>query len=176
MSSGRPKDQQAAKIRALAKALVAEGFRGLDERAKVLGLCRSTAWTVLRGNHKASGLSATTINRMLAAPSIPLSVRAIILEYVEEKVAGVYGDSKLRRRQFAARLSEERRQATGGPRSLIGSPFEQNDKNLVGQMKARTLWNDQAEGGTMTKLDAVEVAVPQKIERFRRTLRSSSPS
>ena len=93
-SGERPKDRQAAKIRALGEALAAAGFLALDERAKVLGLCRSTAWTVLRGNHKASGLSATTINRMLAAPSLPPSVRAILLEYIEEKTAGVYGDCK----------------------------------------------------------------------------------
>ena len=105
-SGERPKDRQAAKIRALKGALAAEGFRGLDQQAKVLGLCRSTAWTVLRGNHKASGLSATIISRMLAAPTLPPSVRTILLEYIEEKVAGVYGHSKQRRKQFVERLSQ----------------------------------------------------------------------
>ena len=105
-SGKRPKDRQAAKIRALGEALAAAGFLALDKRAKVLGLCRSTAWSVLQGHHKASGLSATTINRMLAAPSLPPSVRAILLEYIEEKTAGVYGDCKKRRRQFATRLAQ----------------------------------------------------------------------
>ena len=93
-SGERPKDRQAVKIPALGEALAAAGFLALDKQAKVLGLCRSTAWSVLQGNHKASGLAATTINRMLAAPSLPPSVRTIILEYIEEKTAGVYGHSK----------------------------------------------------------------------------------
>jgi hypothetical protein len=97
------KDLQATRIRALADALAAEGIRGLDEQAKALGLGRSTAWTVLRGNHKASG---RTIRRMLAAPSLPSSVRAILLEYMEEKAAGLYGDSKRQIGQFVTRVAQ----------------------------------------------------------------------
>jgi len=96
---------QVAKIKELATALENAGFCTLDEQAKALGLCRSTAWTVRRANHKASGLSVSIINRMLAAPHLPPLVRSKILEYVEEKVAGVYGGSRTQRRSFAARIS-----------------------------------------------------------------------
>jgi hypothetical protein len=44
---------------------------------------------------------------MLAAPMLPLLVRAKILEYVEEKVAGLYG-SQSQRLRFAAQLSVEK--------------------------------------------------------------------
>jgi len=99
------KARQVAKIKELATALERAGFCTLDEQAKALGLCRSTAWTVRRANHKASGLSASLINRMLAAPHLPALVRSKILEYVEEKAAGVYGGSRVQRRSFAARIS-----------------------------------------------------------------------
>ena len=70
------KARQASKIRELADAVEAAGFLTLDEQAQVLGVPRSTAWTIRRASHKASGLSASIINRMLAAPKLPLPVRA----------------------------------------------------------------------------------------------------
>jgi len=99
---------QSAKIRELGDALIASGYISLDDQAKVLGLSRSTTWTILQANHKTSGLSASVINRMLAQPQLPARVRVKILEYVEEKSAGVYGHSRLQVRRFAARLSLER--------------------------------------------------------------------
>jgi hypothetical protein len=54
------------KIKELEAALTASGVVTLDEQAKALGLSRSTAWAVLKANHKASGLAASTINRMLS--------------------------------------------------------------------------------------------------------------
>jgi hypothetical protein len=102
------KARQSSKIRELAETVEAAGFRTLDEQAQILGVPRSTAWTIRRGSHKASGLSASIINRMLAAPMLPPLVRAKILEYVEEKAAGVYGGSRSQRRRFAARLSVEK--------------------------------------------------------------------
>jgi hypothetical protein len=60
--------RQSAKLREIAAALEADGFIGLDAQATALGLSRSTAWTILNGSHKSSGLSAKTLNRMLAAP------------------------------------------------------------------------------------------------------------
>jgi len=101
------KARQSSKIRELGDALATEGFLSLDEQAKVLGLCRSTAWTILKANHKASGLSAAVINCMLATPQLPPLVRAKVVEYVEEKAAGLYGDSKTKLRRFIARLSVE---------------------------------------------------------------------
>jgi hypothetical protein len=99
------KARQCAKIRELADAVQAAGFLTLDQQAKVLGLPRSTAWTIRKANHKASGLSASIINRMLAAPQLPPLARSKIMEYVEEKAAGLYGGPTAARRRFAARLS-----------------------------------------------------------------------
>ena len=55
------KAMQSAKIRELRQALVDAGVLTLDQQAKSLGVLRSTAWAVLKGNHKSSGLSATLI-------------------------------------------------------------------------------------------------------------------
>ena len=52
------KARQSARIRELAAVLAASGFVTLDEQAKALGLSRSTAWAVLKANHKASGRAA----------------------------------------------------------------------------------------------------------------------
>lgn len=98
------KARQSVKICELRGALVGEGFRTLDEQAQALGLCRSTAWTILKGQHKSSGLSATIINRILTTPQLPQLVRLKILEYVAEKAAGLYGHSPTQQRRFVARL------------------------------------------------------------------------
>jgi hypothetical protein len=97
--------RQFSKIGELVEAVKSAGFFTLDEQAKALGLSRSTAWTTRKASHKASGLSASIINRMLAAPQLPPPARDKILEYVEEKAAGLYGGSRTQRRKFAARLS-----------------------------------------------------------------------
>lgn len=99
------KARQSSKIKELGEALIASGFRTLDQQAKVLGLSRSTTWTLLKANHKSSGLSATIITRVLMAPQLPPPVRAKILEYVEEKAAGLYGHNSTQRRRFIAHLS-----------------------------------------------------------------------
>jgi hypothetical protein len=106
------KARQSTKIKELKKALVASGILTLDEQAKVLGLKRSTAWNVLKGDYKSSGLSVTIINRILAAPQSPPLVRATIFEYVKEKAVGLYGHDKTQRRKFIDRLSANRVQRT----------------------------------------------------------------
>ena len=103
LPTARMKARQSSKIRELVEAVKSAGFLTLDEQAKALGLSRSTAWTI-----RASGLSASIINRMLAAPELPPLARTKILEYVEEKAAGLYGGSRSQRRKFAARLSIEK--------------------------------------------------------------------
>ena len=60
------KATQCSKIRELRQTLVKAGHLTLDQQAESLGLARSTAWAILRGNHKHSGLSAATIKRMLS--------------------------------------------------------------------------------------------------------------
>ena len=99
------KARQAARIKEIGEALVAEGICALDQQAEALGLSRSTTWTIVKGNHKNSGLSAAIIARMLTAPQLPPRVRLKIFQYANEKRAGHFGDSKLRLRQFQARLS-----------------------------------------------------------------------
>jgi hypothetical protein len=98
------KARQCAKIHELGQTLLTSGFRTLDEQAQVLGLSRSTAWTILKAQHKSSGLSVGVINRMLASRQLPSLVRSVIVEYCKEKAAGLYGGSALNRRRFAARL------------------------------------------------------------------------
>jgi hypothetical protein len=61
------------KIRNICDSLVAAGFRTLDKQAEVLGLPRSTTWSILHGNHKKSGLSAGLVTRMLRSRVFPLS-------------------------------------------------------------------------------------------------------
>lgn len=96
---------QAHKIRELAGTLVAAGYVCLDAQARVLGLSRSTTWTILQAKYKNSGLSASVINRMLGQPQLPDLVRIKLLEYVEAKAAGLYGHNRLQLRRFTARLS-----------------------------------------------------------------------
>jgi hypothetical protein len=118
-----PRTLQAIKIRELGEALVAAGYVTLDQQADALGLCRSTTWTILRGTHKNSGLSATVIGRMLASPRLPAPVRAKLIEYIEEKIAGRYGHGTTQLSEFAGRLTlnvvpfRGARQRAGGNRA-----------------------------------------------------------
>ena len=100
-----PRTLQAIKIREVGEALVAAGYVTLNTQAEALGLCRSTTWTIMQATHKNSGLSATVINRMLASPRLPPPVRAKLIEYVEEKIAGRYGHGAAQLREFAGRLT-----------------------------------------------------------------------
>ena len=52
------KARQSAKIKQFGDALVEAGYHALDGQARVLGLSRSTTWTILKANHKSSGLSS----------------------------------------------------------------------------------------------------------------------
>src|SRR5215831_8005508 len=117
------------KIKKIGDALVAVGFETLDAQAEVLGLPRSTAWTILHANHKKSGLTPRIISRMLRAPRLPRSVRAKILDYVREKTEGSLGHNRRQQRRFVvglkrvelidfpalARTQAERRSRIGGP-------------------------------------------------------------
>ena len=104
-NSGSARKQQRLKIEEITRTLAECGFVTLDKQAYVLGLSRSTAWTIIRGTHKTSGLSATTINRMLATGRLPLRVRLKVLEYIAEKMSGAYGDRKHCLKAFASRIS-----------------------------------------------------------------------
>jgi hypothetical protein len=99
------KQRQRSKIEELRTALAAAGILTLDEQAEVLALSRSTTWSIMRANHKTSGLSAAIITRMLGSPLLPGLARKTIHEYVQERLAGLYGHSERRRREFADTLS-----------------------------------------------------------------------
>jgi hypothetical protein len=125
--------RQQSKIRELAETVEAAGFLTLGEQAKILGLPRSTAWTIRRGSHQASGLSASVINRMLAARTLPLLVRVKILEYVQEKVAGLYGGSPRQCRRFAdlLRLNDLEKSPQ---RHGVGNEFRPSDRGRTLQV------------------------------------------
>ncbi len=99
------KVHQAAKISELRQALICTGHLHLDDQARVLGLSRSTTWTILHGTHKNYGLSAAVINQMLAQPHLPSIVRSTIIEYVANKCAGRYGHNSMAVKRFVAALS-----------------------------------------------------------------------
>ena len=103
-SRAAAKAAQRAKITELREALVVAGFHGLDDQAAALGLSRSTAWTVLGGRHKASGLSAFIVKRMLSSPLLPHTARRTLHEYIEQKLAGAYGHGPFSRRMFQVRV------------------------------------------------------------------------
>ncbi len=77
------------KIQDIAGALIAEGYRSLDEQAKALGVHRSTAWTIVKTKHKLGRLSRKTTNSMLANPALPPSVRIVVLQYLTERSDGL---------------------------------------------------------------------------------------
>jgi hypothetical protein len=79
------------------------GFYTLDTQAAALGLSRSTAYTIVTGQHKSSGISARIIAQMLCSPELPCLVRSAIEAYVREKTSGVYGGrtNKQQRRFYA---------------------------------------------------------------------------
>ena len=104
LTNSNIKATQCSKIRELRQALVKAGHLTLDQQTESLGLGRSTAWAILQGNHKSSGLSAATIKRMLTSQQLPPPARKILLEYVEEKFAGAYGHNQRQLRTFRERL------------------------------------------------------------------------
>ena len=99
------KARQSAKIQEFAHTLLRAGLVGLDDQARALGLSRSTAWTIISAAHKSTGISPAIIDRMLASPSLPSSLRAKIIEYVEERAAGLYGHNRVQRRRFVEALA-----------------------------------------------------------------------
>ena len=132
LNSSKLKVRQRSKIAEIRAALVEAGLVALDEQAATLGLSRSTAWSILKPSHKSSGLSAHTICRILRSPRLPGRVRQRILEYMQEKIEGLYGHTERRRREFAeclmAALRNEfklafERQESDRRRLLIGRPF-----------------------------------------------------
>jgi hypothetical protein len=99
------KVRQSQRIKEIREALIEAGYASLDQQASVLGLSRSSTWAVLRGNHKCSGLRPALIARMLNAPTLPPTARAVIEQYTNEKSGGFYGDSVAQCKRFAVKLN-----------------------------------------------------------------------
>jgi hypothetical protein len=102
------KARQTSKIAEIGEALRAAGVITLNTQAEVLGLSRSTTYTVVAARHKNSGISGRILARMLRSDRLPLSVRAAIEDYAKEKLSGAYGGDKRHQRRFIARLEQER--------------------------------------------------------------------
>jgi hypothetical protein len=114
------KELQLAKIAELGETLIATGYLRLDKQATVLGLSRSTTWTITRAQHKNTGLSAAVIKRMLAQPQLPALLRVKIAEYIDQKSAGVYGHNPAQMRRFVAHIRSSRPRSAWRP-GLPGS-------------------------------------------------------
>jgi hypothetical protein len=98
------KTKQAAKIAALRKTLICCGYDTLDKQAQILNLSRSTAWHLLNGHYKASGLSAGMIKRILSSPTLPDRTREVVHKYVQEKLGGTYGHNQVQLKRFRTQL------------------------------------------------------------------------
>jgi len=110
------KARQAAKLKEIGEALVAVGYDKLEDQAAALGLSRSTTWTIIKGTHKGSGLTAATLNRMLSAPDLHPLVRRKVLEYIENRCDGRYGSTRNSRRRFNQQLGGGATRSLGIPR------------------------------------------------------------
>jgi hypothetical protein len=60
---------------------------------------------VLLNRDKRVGPSANIIKRILSLPKLPSKVRRKVEEYIEEKIAGLYGHSEPSRRAFSRLIS-----------------------------------------------------------------------
>lgn len=100
---------QCTKIAELRQALFIAGFRSLDSQALALGLRRSSTWSVLRAQHKSSGLTASTIRQILSSSKLPGEARQVVEQYVAQKLAGAFGHDKKQLRRFRAGLATESR-------------------------------------------------------------------
>jgi hypothetical protein len=76
----------AAGIQQIREALITSGYTKLDQQAKALGIHRATAWTILKGKHKLGRLNTPTVERILANPDTPPSVRALVQQYIAERL------------------------------------------------------------------------------------------
>ena len=95
----KAKRRQASKLREIREALVADGFDSAGKQAIALGVSRPTAWALLNRDKRA-GPSSIIIKRILSSPKLPPMARRKVEEYVEDKIAGLYGHTQSRRRWF----------------------------------------------------------------------------
>jgi len=98
------------KFQNIVQALIASGYVSLDEQAEALGLCRSTAWTIMKNKHKLARLSSKTIDRIITNPRTPQLVLTAVHEYLgskssiatEKKDSAMSDDVEVQQRSSAA--------------------------------------------------------------------------
>jgi hypothetical protein len=73
-------------VQEIREALVTSGYVSLDQQAKALGIHRSTAWTIIKSQHKLGRLNHKTIKRILENSETPPTVRTIVQQYLTEKM------------------------------------------------------------------------------------------
>jgi hypothetical protein len=94
------------KMREIAECLKRCGRLTVDSQAKALGVSRSTAWAMLSGRYKVSGISARVVKQILSSQELPPEVRAKVVEYVADKVSGKFSCNATRLRRFRSRMME----------------------------------------------------------------------
>ena len=91
VSKSKAKARQVGKLAEIRESLVAAGYDTTAKQAAALGVPRPTAWAVLNRD-KRVGPSSVIIKAFFRRQTF-LPQREKIEEYVEEKIAGLYGHS-----------------------------------------------------------------------------------
>ena len=130
--------RQMRKIEQLREVFLTNGRLTVREHAKLLGLCPSTAHAILQRNYKSSGLSAAIIKRMLACPDLPERARTIILEYKDEKIAGLYGHTRSQRLKFMTALVDSKVDSSSSPAFPTQAPTSsRQDSSTTAALRSR---------------------------------------
>jgi len=99
------KMRQTRKIAEIGEALRAAGILSLNAQAAVLGLTRSTTYTVVCAEHKSTGLSAKIISQTLRSPCCPYLFELKSRNMPKKRPLRLYGSTKRQQRQFLSRLA-----------------------------------------------------------------------
>jgi hypothetical protein len=70
----------------IAEVLREAGYTSLDAQAEALGLPRSTAYTIIKCQHKQGRLNKRVLSKMLCHPELPPRVRAVLQEYASQNL------------------------------------------------------------------------------------------
>jgi len=98
---------------------------------QMLGLSPSTAHAVLRATTKIPGSPQRSIKRMLASPNISEGARTIILEYNDEKIAGLYGHTRSQRLRFMTTLVDIKVDSSLSPAFPARAPTSMNGSSTT---------------------------------------------
>ena len=114
VSKSKAKARQVEKLAEIRESLVAAGYDTTAKQAAALGVPRPTAWAVLNRD-KRVGPSSVIIKRILSSPNLPPVARRKVEEYVEEKIAGLYGHSGRSVRWFGDQFASRSGTAHSAP-------------------------------------------------------------